>query len=83
MMHHHQVEDAIPSSDSAEIKTGRPSTDCPMDCCAASHPQGVAAAAVMSISPSLVELEQNLLFSPIIFTRNGFSSHTDRGPPSE
>ena len=83
MIHRHQAEDATPPYESAEIQIGRSATDCPMDCCAASHPQGIAAAAVISMSPSLIDTEQNLAWSPIIFTRNGFSSHTDRGPPHE
>jgi len=81
MMHHHQPEEASGTSDLAEIHVAPSPANCPMDCCTSGHPQGIAAAAAMTMSPSLVVVEQNMLWSPIVFTHSGFSSHTDRGPP--
>jgi hypothetical protein len=81
MMHHHQSEEASGTSDLAEIHGVPSPANCPMDCCAPSHAQSIAAAAAMTMSPSLVVLDQRMLWSPIVFTRSGFSSHTDRGPP--
>jgi hypothetical protein len=81
MMHHHQSEEASGTSDLAEIQGAPSPANCPMDCCTSGHPQGIAAAAAMTMSPSLVMLDQSMLWSPIVFTHSGFSSHTDRGPP--
>jgi hypothetical protein len=80
-MHHQQAEEASASSDLAEIQSAPSPVNCPMDCCISGHPQGIAAAAAMTMSPSLVVLDQSMLWSPIAFTHSGFSSHTDRGPP--
>jgi hypothetical protein len=81
MMHHHQSEEGSGTSDLAEIQAVPSPPNCPMDCCTSGHPQAIAAAAAMTMSPSLVVVDQNVLWSPIVFTHSGFSSHTDRGPP--
>jgi hypothetical protein len=83
MMHHEQAEeaDALPNSGMAGVQSVESPASCPMECCTSGHPQGIAAAAAMTVSPSLVVLDHSMLRSSIVFTRSGFSSHTDRGPP--
>jgi hypothetical protein len=75
--------------DSEESGSGEPSMegiqgsrDCPMDCCAPSQrTNAVATATVLLVSPQPLT-EPCLPFVPVVFTRTGFSSHTDRGPPT-
>jgi len=60
------------------------STDqkCPMDCCTM---MGTAPQAVLSAQhglPAPAIMEPGVSAARIVFARTGFSSHTDRGPPS-
>jgi hypothetical protein len=55
---------------------------CPMDCCTM---LGTAQQAIISARQSLpapAVMERGVSVSKVVFTRTGFSSHTDRGPPS-
>jgi hypothetical protein len=60
------------------------STDqkCPMDCCTM---MGTAQQAVLPVQrglPALAIMEHGISIARVVFSRTGFSSHTDRGPPS-
>ena len=57
---------------------------CPMNCCAcrkASVSQEAAIVPEASLSGATV-LQDRVFVQEIVFSNNGFSSHTDRGPPS-
>ena len=58
------------------------SEQCPMNCCVQSVPRTVAALPAVSSLPVLVDTEVSAHVVPVTFTSVGFSSHTDRGPPS-
>jgi hypothetical protein len=81
MMHdHHADPAALP--DEIPVMAGSPAPSCPMDCCIPGHPTNAVTVAAASDLPPLVVAEYKLQFVPIAFVRAGFSSHTDRGPPS-
>lgn len=68
------------SSDSASAFSNGPK--CPMDCCAqAFQNSGISVTAVFALSMEAVA-DRAPSFASSVFTHNGFSSHTDRGPPS-
>lgn len=81
--HHCDMES---QDDSGDHETGLVMTsrisDCPMHCCTQFSPSTTVA--VASISDSiLLPATTDRIYSPVpIFVTNGFSSHTDRGPPS-
>jgi len=81
MMHDHHA-DATPSQDEMPAMEGNPATNCPMDCCIPGHPTSAVTVTVASSLPPLAIVEYRLQFVPLVFVRTGFSSHTDRGPPS-
>jgi len=80
MHHHHHHDDAEPASHSG-LSAGQSESKCPMDCCMPGHPQS-GAPATASLLPPLALTEQSFHFGQITFMSAGFSSHTDRGPPS-
>jgi len=81
MMHDHSADAAL-AEEEAPAFASSPSADCPMDCCIPGHPTSAVTVASASDSSPLVVLEYRLQFVPVVFVRTGFSSHTDRGPPS-
>ena len=78
--HHH--EDAASEAELATVQGGESSESCPMDCCIPGHPKNAITAVVAPELPSLAVIERVSYAVPVVFTRHGFSSHTDRGPPS-
>lgn len=77
--HHH--EEAMVASDSERSVNGVPSA-CPMNCClAAQAGKQVAVANQLVISPQL-SISAKWQLVTVVFVATGFSSHTDRGPPS-
>jgi hypothetical protein len=78
--HHHQ--DAAPVESRSNLSQVEDNTKCPMDCCAPGHGQSVAKIAASSVLPLPVVTEYGSGYTSIKFVRAGFSSHTDRGPPS-
>jgi len=80
MLHHHH-EDVAPARAPSDSMANH-SENCPMDCCIQGHPKnGAAITAIALLSPPVVT-DQGFHFVPATFTRTGFSSHTDRGPPA-
>jgi len=84
--HHHcdsmmedQDEATIPSS---EVAVNDLSTSCPMRCCMQARVAASSAVPAASFLPALISSENHTYFYDVIFLSNGFSSHTDRGPPA-
>jgi hypothetical protein len=61
---------------------GQASNNCPMDCCAPGQRTSAIAVPVLSLLSPLAVTEQHLPVARVVFTATGFSSHTDRGPPT-
>lgn len=53
-----------------------------MDCCAPGHEQNQAKIAAAVALPLSLVAQHGFGYASIAFARVGFSSHTDRGPPS-
>jgi len=81
MHHHHHGDDAAPEPIST-LSAGESDASCPMDCCTPGHPQTGAPATTSTNFSPLVLSDLNVHFVPVTFTSAGFSSHTDRGPPT-
>ena len=81
MTGHHHEEDDMSVPDEGNSVSSVPS-ECPMSCCLAAQ-AGKQAAAVhnVAIAPELAIATQQQL-AAVVFVATGFSSHTDRGPPS-
>lgn len=58
------------------------SEKCPMNCCLQSAPPPAATLPTASALPLLHTTDFKMHSVAIIFSSPGFSSHTDRGPPS-
>lgn len=82
MMHHHEAEEPAPGSGAPAFESMQSPERCPMDCCVPGQRTNAIAIAAVSPLPELAVTEQNLHFVPAVFTRTGYSSHTDRGPPA-
>jgi hypothetical protein len=68
------------SADEAFLRAGA-EQKCPMDCCTL---MGTAHQAILSAQQSLplpAVMERGVSAASVVFSRTGFSSHTDRGPP--
>jgi hypothetical protein len=81
MMHHHDADVAV-AEDETPAFASSSSPSCPMDCCIPGHPTNAVTVAFASDFPPRAVLEYRVQFVPLAFVRTGFSSHTDRGPPS-
>lgn len=86
VMHHCEgMEDteALTEDDSANhISAVDPMSKCPMNCCSQFGSSGNALVAVDRSEFVAVDAEYSRQPVSVVFTSNGFSSHTDRGPPS-
>jgi len=81
--HHHHDDDApAPESDLPTVQGRDSSGSCPMDCCIPGHPKNATTAVTAPELPPLTVTERVSNVIPVVFTRHGFSSHTDRGPPA-
>jgi len=78
----HHDDAAAPESDLASLQGRESSESCPMDCCIPGHPKNAITAVAAPELPPLAVIERVSYAVPVVFTRHGFSSHTDRGPPS-
>lgn len=65
----------------AMIKAGS-AEKCPMNCCLQAAPPTAAALPAASLLLLLAATRTEHHFVPVMFASTGFSSHTDRGPPS-
>jgi hypothetical protein len=88
-MHHHDsagetdaAEESTPASNHPVIQSAPSSQNCPMNCCQlGDRTNAVALAITPSLpQPAVVELTPSIV--SVVFTSTGFSSHTDRGPPT-
>jgi hypothetical protein len=84
MMHQH---DAAEQTDAAEdsgptLQSAPSPQNCPMDCCQVGHCTNAVALAVAPSLPQPAVTEQTPAIVSVVFSSTGFSSHTDRGPPS-
>lgn len=81
--HHCDMEAQDDSGDQETglVMTGRVS-DCPMHCCTQFSPSTIVAVASISDSILLRVTTDRIYSHTPTFVTNGFSSHTDRGPPS-
>jgi uncharacterized protein involved in copper resistance len=78
--HHH--ESPLPASEQATVRAGEPAGNCPMDCCIPGHPRNATTTTSAPELPPLAVVERVSRAIPVVFTCRGFSSHTDRGPPT-
>jgi hypothetical protein len=80
----HEDSEQTPDTESSESTiASRPAAqDCPMDCCGPSQRTNAMTVAVSPIFSSMIVTEQVFENAPVVFTATGFSSHTDRGPPT-
>lgn len=83
--HHHcdsmmeeQEETAEPASQASFQSVA---AKCPMQCCMQTQAGNGTAVLALSLLPQLGVSEYRPHFPTVIFSRTGFSSHTDRGPP--
>jgi hypothetical protein len=78
-MHHHQHQTDQNSSGMFAVESD---SKCPMDCCTPGHPQTGTVLASSSPLPPLAAAKHKIQMTSVIFLSAGFSSHTDRGPPT-
>lgn len=79
--HHHNDEGEMVASEQGDSVSGVAST-CLMNCCLATQTgKQVAVGNPIITAPQLV-VSAKLQLSAVVFIATGFSSHTDRGPPS-
>ncbi|HET9364162.1 MAG TPA: hypothetical protein VFP71_04145 [Candidatus Angelobacter sp.] len=78
--HHHHAAAEAPASKS--ITAADSDEKCPMDCCVPGHRASASVAYSPQLLPPLAISDQNVHVVPVHFISAGFSSHTDRGPPS-
>ncbi|HEX7288839.1 MAG TPA: hypothetical protein VF532_21830 [Candidatus Angelobacter sp.] len=77
MHEEHAPEPASPGSSISGLEKS-----CPMDCCVQGSLPNASAVAAFSLILQLAVSDAELHLVPIIFVSAGFSSHTDRGPPT-
>ncbi|HEY6271491.1 MAG TPA: hypothetical protein VIX19_05785 [Terriglobales bacterium] len=83
MMHHHDAEETSPPTTDGPAMRALPSTqNCPMDCCQFGHRTDAVSLTTASSLPQPAILDQTLSVVSVVFSSTGFSSHTDRGPPT-
>ncbi len=68
--------------DGATLTVSSHPEKCPMNCCSQAAPPSAAALHNSSFLPMPATVEARPHFAPVMFARAGFSSHTDRGPPT-
>jgi hypothetical protein len=83
MMHHHDAaEESAPPTNNSAVTGELSSQNCPMDCCRVGDRSNAVALAASPSLPQPTVNDQSSSMIRVVFTRTGFSSHTDRGPPS-
>lgn len=78
--HHHHA--AAETSGTRSVTAADSDEKCPMDCCIPGHRASASVAYSPQLLPPLAVSDQNVHAVPVHFISAGFSSHTDRGPPS-
>jgi len=82
MHQHHHHGDAEAHAPASGMSAGESDGKCPMDCCTPGHKQNGVSPIAASFLPLLMASDHSFQIVPVTFTSAGFSSHTDRGPPS-
>jgi hypothetical protein len=83
--HCHNMEGTESSPDwqhGSSAVIGLAGAKCPMECCTLAGPAGHAATVSTEIPAVPIVMRGSASVSKVAFSRNGFSSHTDRGPPT-
>ena len=84
--HHGTASDpdsaGLPQSDGPAYSDSQVSHTCPMDCCAPGQRTKAIAAPAASFGSPLAVTDHCPHLVSVVFTSAGFSSHTDRGPPT-
>ncbi|MBZ5534256.1 MAG: hypothetical protein LAO20_22755 [Acidobacteriia bacterium] len=90
-MTHHDAHDCdgmpehrhggAPASHGVVLANANPE-NCPMNCCVQGRVQSGTVAAPISLPVPLAVTDKESSYALVMFTSAGFSSHTDRGPPS-
>ena len=71
-----------PAPANGAVMTVAAEQKCPMDCCTMLGTAQQAIASSQQSLPAPAVMERGVSTAGIVFVRTGFSSHTDRGPPS-
>lgn len=83
MMRHHEAAEETSLPSERPVAYGTPlSQDCPMNCCQLGDRTNAIALTVSASLPQPMVADRSQSFASAVFSRIGFSSHTDRGPPS-
>jgi hypothetical protein len=77
----HEQESSSQDDSSSQIVAADLQSKCPMNCCFQFNSSTGALAVVHDGHPQRMVIEYNLQPALVVFAANGFSSHTDRGPP--
>jgi len=77
----HEQQEPQPASEDGASVSGR-SESCPMNCCTQGSLPNATAVVSFSLIPPLAVTDAEIHLVPVTFTSAGFSSHTDRGPPT-
>jgi len=81
--HCHEMDEAPSAPVSGDsIISASTEHDCPMNCCVQGTPQNGTALSAAAQLLSVIVAPHHFEFVPVAFATVGFSSHTDRGPPS-
>lgn len=84
--HHHRCDEMAEQQDETAasgvevVFTGH-SDECPMQCCVQLQSGSGTAVVAISFLPQPATSDDRIEFPSVVFLSNGFSSHTDRGPP--
>lgn len=81
-MHMHETAAATDETERPSFNSSSCAENCPMECCVARNVTKTASIADIRFVPPLLVADQNSLAIPVTFISIGFSSHTDRGPPT-
>src|SRR5262249_54823201 len=82
MTHDHHGDASGSQPDGPAYSASEMSHSCPMDCCAPGHRTNAIAAPGATLISQLVVTDHCPQLASSVFESAGFSSHTDRGPPS-
>src|SRR5262249_1924208 len=82
MMHDHHGDASHPEPDGPAYSASQESHGCPMDCCAPGQRTKAIAAPTATLISQIEVTDHFAQPASVVFESAGFSSHTDRGPPT-
>src|SRR5262249_35714159 len=82
MMHNHHADTSEPEPDGPAYSASPESQGCPMDCCGPGQRTKAIAAPTATLISQLEVTDHPAQPASLVFESAGFSSHTDRGPPT-